>query len=263
MNPSNLSQNLKTACSKRRSISEVCRDIGLNRQQFNRYVNGQARPSDHNLRRIADYFSLAPDDFDQAPQKFLQRLEKTNETLPPSAWLLSEGFPGELAPLRRHLGYYQTYHLSLSWPGRVVCSCACLWEQAGSVHVKSVERIQDRPAEIRQFSKYVGLAAYWRGKIFVVERTVGEHSLIAETILSPFAEHQRSYLKGITMGVSWRQQNLPYASRMIWHHMGETPDLRGLLGRCGTLDPNSRRIPLSVRNYLFEQGTNTQPLAAG
>ncbi|MBO0344151.1 helix-turn-helix domain-containing protein [Roseibium limicola] len=258
-----LAQNLKTACAQRRSISEVCRDIGLNRQQFNRYVNGKATPSPYNMQRIADYFGLAPDDFHLLPGQFLQKLASPPESAPPSAGLLSDGFPGELAPLRRHLGFYQTYHLSLSWPGKVVCSCAQMSEVAGSVHVKSIERIRDRQAEISQFSKYIGLAAYWRGKIFVVERTVGEFPLIAQTILSPFAEHQKTYLKGITVGVSWRQNNMPYASRMIWRYVGANPDLRALLGRCDMLDPRSRRLPPMVRNYLQEDGTFGGPLAAG
>ena len=52
------SANLNLLCSYQRSIAEVCRKLKLNRQQFNRYLNGQSRPSRHNMRRICDYFGV-------------------------------------------------------------------------------------------------------------------------------------------------------------------------------------------------------------
>lgn len=60
--------NLKYACSTRVSISDFCREVGLNRQQFNRYINGQAHPSPHNLLRIASAFGLEPGDFTAPPR---------------------------------------------------------------------------------------------------------------------------------------------------------------------------------------------------
>ena len=52
-------QNLRHACATRRSISQICRDIGINRQQFNRYIAGEARPSAYNVGRIAAFFGVA------------------------------------------------------------------------------------------------------------------------------------------------------------------------------------------------------------
>ncbi|TJW59990.1 MAG: transcriptional regulator, partial [Mesorhizobium sp.] len=45
----NFSSNLKLACSTHRSVSDLCRTIGINRQQFNRYLNAGTLPSAHNL----------------------------------------------------------------------------------------------------------------------------------------------------------------------------------------------------------------------
>lgn len=241
--------NLKFACSTQRSISQICREIGINRQQFNRYISGQTFPSPHNLGRIAAFFGTEAQAFLLAPRQFRERFRQPSGPALGDT-VLRPGFPGNLAALRRHLGFYQTYHRSLSWPGLVVCSCAQLHEQDGYIHVKSIERIDDPDNEIRQFSKYVGLAAFWRNRIFVVERTVGPHSMIAQTILTPFGEHQRVYLKGITMGVSWRKENLPYASRMIWRYLGSNTDLRTMLSRCGVLSTDSHLLPPTVRDFL-------------
>jgi len=249
MRTSPFAVNLRHACSTRRSVSEICRELGINRQQFNRYVSGEAVPSAHNLARIAAFFGVRPADFSLDPLLFEQHLASPSGSVFESD-ALRACFPGNLQALRRHLGYYQTYHVSLSWPGRIVCSCARLDEADGLVRVKSIERIQDRPHEIRQFSKYAGLAAWLRNRIFVVERSAGDEPMIAETILTPFETHQRVYLKGMTMGVSWRKEHLPYASRVIWRYLGPDTDRRALLSRCGVLLPNSRHLPPMVREFF-------------
>ena len=51
--------NLRAACATRRSISEVCREIGINRQQFNRYISGEARPGYTSGDAIAEMEKLA------------------------------------------------------------------------------------------------------------------------------------------------------------------------------------------------------------
>ena len=55
----NFSNNLRSLCADYGSIAQVCRDIGLNRQQFNRYLNGSGMPSAHNLRRIVQHFDVS------------------------------------------------------------------------------------------------------------------------------------------------------------------------------------------------------------
>ncbi|WP_026161084.1 helix-turn-helix domain-containing protein [Sinorhizobium medicae] len=241
--------NLRFACATRRSISQVCREIGINRQQFNRYISGEARPSAHNVARIAAFFGLSADDFLLPPKLFEARMIRPERHRLEAGQLL-EGFPGDAAALRRHFGYYQTYHLSLSWPGFIVCSCAHIYEEGGSIRVKSIERIRDRANEIEQFSKYVGLVTFWRNRIFIAERTVGQAAMLAQTILMPFELHQRVYLRGTTMGVSWRKENLPYASRMIWRHIGQDPDKRQMLSRCGLVPFGARHLPSAVRRFL-------------
>lgn len=253
--------NLRFACSTRRSISLICREIGINRQQFNRYINGEARPSAHNLGRIATFFGVGVQDFSLPAARFQERLARRAAPGFDNG-LLSAGFPGDIAALRRHLGYFQTYHLSPSWPGSVVCSCSRLEEQGGAVRVKSIERIFDPEHEIRQYSKYAGLAAFWRNRIFIIERNMSRQPMMSQTILMPFEEHQRVYLRGTTMGVSWRKGNLPYASRMIWRYLGTNPEKRLVLKRCGIIALGSRQLPSAVRDYLDAPPSGTLTIPA-
>src|SRR4051794_15855183 len=52
--------NLRMLCSYYRSVADVCRKLNLNRAQFNRYLNGTSKPSNHTLERICDFFGVEP-----------------------------------------------------------------------------------------------------------------------------------------------------------------------------------------------------------
>ena len=52
------SKNLRELCDERPSVSAVCRDLSINRQQFARYLSGGALPSKDNLARICEYFGI-------------------------------------------------------------------------------------------------------------------------------------------------------------------------------------------------------------
>ena len=52
------SKNLRELCDERPSVSAVCRDLSINRQQFARYLSGNALPSKDNLARICEYFGI-------------------------------------------------------------------------------------------------------------------------------------------------------------------------------------------------------------
>jgi hypothetical protein len=42
---SDFTHNLGLLCSYQRSIAEICRKLGFNRQQFNKYLAGSVMPS--------------------------------------------------------------------------------------------------------------------------------------------------------------------------------------------------------------------------
>lgn len=258
--PIHFCENLTLACSTRASISDLCRAVGINRQQFNRYINANCQPSAHNRLRIAASFGLEPTDFDLPPPVFRRKLEEAKR---PTAvdGPLADAFPGNQQALRPYLGFYQTWHISLSWPDRIVCSCAHLRESHGQVLVTSLERIDDLDSGIRQRSRYVGLAAFQRNRIFLTEVTRGEAPTFGQTILLPFEIHQRQFLRGLTMGLSWRNDNLPYATRTIWRHRGVQTDRRALLNNCGIYRTSSGALPSVVSSFLLQAGSSITTLA--
>jgi hypothetical protein len=129
------------------------------------------------------------------------------------------------------------------------------------MYVKSVEKMADAREGIRQFSKYQRQVAYWRNRLFIIECGMHLDSFIAETIPMPFAERQWTSLYGITTGVSWRRENLPYATRSVWRALGIASDLRRLLSNCTVLPENSSQIPPFVSRYM-NGGPDAQMISA-
>jgi transcriptional regulator with XRE-family HTH domain len=52
--------NLRALCTRHGSIAAVCRALGMNRQQFNKYLAGSTLPNGATLERICGFFAIEP-----------------------------------------------------------------------------------------------------------------------------------------------------------------------------------------------------------
>jgi len=53
-----LAENLRMLCERKGSIAQVCRDLGINRQQFGKYLSGKLGASERTLTALAAYFGV-------------------------------------------------------------------------------------------------------------------------------------------------------------------------------------------------------------
>lgn len=51
-------ENLRLLCKKAESVSALCRELGINRTQFNRYLSGESFPRPDVLHRICTHFGV-------------------------------------------------------------------------------------------------------------------------------------------------------------------------------------------------------------
>src|SRR4051812_30936307 len=54
----NLSTNLRKLCREHGSVAAICREMGVNRQQFDRYLTMDALPNKATTERICRYFGI-------------------------------------------------------------------------------------------------------------------------------------------------------------------------------------------------------------
>ena len=254
---SDFSLNLRLLCSRERSVSELCREIGLNRQQFGKYLSGAALPSAHNMRRVCAHFEIDEREMFGPHEEFRARHGPGASDPRNLPWrALFQAFPGDRAALRRYLGLYHSHFISPSWPGTVMRALVLIHEREGFVMSRSVERAVDPARGVRHRSKYEGLVAFRGERLYVVEREALFRDSIVETILFPAHRHQLSFLRGMTFGVSWRPRRAPYASRAIWKRLRDGVDPRDALAGCGVFALNSLELDPVVRGFV---GDDTFP----
>lgn len=243
-------RNLEWLCARERSVSEICRRIGLNRQQFARYLNGAARPSAHNLARIGQFFGVTPADLYQPHGQF------TRASAPPPHRSMRRGgqtltsvFPGDLAELRRWCGYYHIHFWSPSQPDRVMRALVHLYEQDGMVRSHTVERMRHPETGLVSRAHFVGLVSGSGETLFLVERGLRKGRDVSEAILQPAHRDSRRWLTGILLAYSWRYGR-PYASRCVWKRLADGANPRRAVQRCAAFPKNSREIDPIVMEHL-------------
>ncbi|MFO1034897.1 MAG: helix-turn-helix transcriptional regulator [Hyphomicrobiales bacterium] len=106
--------NLRATCGRYKSIAEVCRGSGINRQQFNRYLAGQNLPNKRTLSRLCAFlrieevslFSSSKTATDASPfagqsEKYVAQLREGGRT----QTVLGPGFYACYFPLQGHDGF--------------------------------------------------------------------------------------------------------------------------------------------------------------
>ncbi len=249
----NFPLNLRSICADYGSIAQVCREIGINRQQFNRYLNGGGLPSAHNMRRIARHFDLTEADLFSDHGEFTRRHILNNKrTASGPVDLMIDPFRDQTKVLRRYLGFYHSHFQTPSWQGKILRSLIWLYEKDGYVMSRSVERVAAKDGSVYQKSRYEGMVAQRGNRVYIVEHEMVREGSIVETILTPSHRQQVQFLRGMTMGVAWQPHVSPYASKSIWKRIETKVSLREALNACGVYAPESRNIDPTVRSYLSE-----------
>ena len=247
------SKNLRDLCSKRVSIAQVCREIGFNRQQFNRYLNGGGMPSDHNLHRISQYFGVSEADLlfdnDQFASK-LEGIQSGDHIRSPHS--LDHIFEGQAKNLRRYLGLYHGYFRTPTWNGYILRTLIWLREEEGKVVSHTFERAYSEDGSIRQKTRLSGLVTYKGNRIYLIENANSEDSFLSNTIMFPAHRQKVNLIQGLTMGVATRPRLTPYSSPIIWKRIPERIPIRQSLEQTGIFPENSNAIDPVIRKRLLE-----------
>ena len=245
------SDNLRHLCAERGTVSHICREIGINRQQFDRYLKGETLPAAHNMRRIAIYFQIPESELLEPHTVFIRKhMLKTGFSNRSPLNVLATTFSGQSRSLRRYEGFYHVYVTSPSWEGKILRCLTQIYEQDGYILCKTLQRVTSRDRSIRQRAKFEGLVTYRGTRIFVIEKEEGDEGGIVETILLPAQRQKVNYLRGLTLGVASRPRYTPYFSKTIWKRISETTSLREALVACGAYDSTNRKMDATVRNFL-------------
>jgi hypothetical protein len=227
-NRSHFAANLRTLCASVNSVSQVCRHVRFNRQQFARYLNGQFLPSLRNVRRICDYFGVAPEDVFLPPGDFaalwMNRHPAASQegSVQPAQPLPREAVAGA----RRYLGYWFRYLRAAERTDAIVKAAVRVFEDEGRVLCESLERLRDEQLRCR------GSLMLLVDRLFIVEWNALPCDTITETILYPTHKHPMSLVYGERFGVTRGAAREPRMTPIVYEFAGAQRSPRALLRQC-------------------------------
>lgn len=229
-----LPSNLGYLCSLYPSIAEVCRHLGINRQQFNKYLSGQARPSRHNMRRICDFFGITESEILLENSRLVELVSLRRRPFAGEAFADPqrhlEGLYQQSASLDRYVGYYFRYFYSFGYPGHIIKSLAVIHEDNGRYFWKNLETMHaaaiGQPATV---SKYIGACFLLSDRIFIVEYEALLRNSITQLTLYPSYHTRVDRLMGIHTGGPVKRGRKPGASKVMLQYLGRHIDVRRAL----------------------------------
>ena len=240
-NERDFASNLRLLCSRSPSIAEICRRLPMNRQQFNRYLQGRTRPRGRNLTRILDYFRVDEAELLLPHAEFRARFgrrhaEAPGLLAPVQGWIDRLG--RHAGPeMERYAGYYLCTYRSMSHPGRWLRSLVRIYARDGMHFYKRLERSGGPAAGSgpRFVYKYEGIALMLSGRIFMVDAEALANFELSYAVVLPSYGSRIGVLQGLMAGVSATAARQPTSGPIFLEHLGRTVDVRAALRRCGLL----------------------------
>ncbi len=247
----NFAGNLALLCSYHPSIAEVCRKLSINRQQFNRYLSGQTRPSRSNMRKICDFFGVTEGEILQDREIFEEMVALRPRTAPNTegsrALLHLEKLYEASQNLDKYVGYYFRYFYSFGNAGMIIRSLAVIWREDGRYYWKNIEILRDpETGRATGLNKYEGTIFYLADRIYVMEYEILERISITQMTLYPSHRVRLDRLVGVQTGGPTRRGRKPGASRVVLEYLGRSIHVRQALSRLGLYSPASGGIRADI-----------------
>lgn len=253
------SENLKTLCSYYKSISEVCRKVDINRQQFNRYLNGSSFPAYGNLKVICDFFGVDQDEIISPPAIFKdiispgvqnqQTSSIPNEVLSYIDSMRSSSTPG----LDRYAGYYYRYILCASFPGYIFKTLLRIYKKNDFYYFWHIERATSDVEVIEKtFNvRYHGVVFMLSDRIYITELENRINATLAETIMTPSYRPGNKNLYGISCYSTSDRLHRPVATRAFHEYIGDSINIRKALKECNLFPLESTSITDSIKDSII------------
>lgn len=230
------SATLRQLCKTRGSYSEVCEGLGINRQQFSKYLSGNNLPSAFILQKIISYFGVSADVLflNTGPgQRFAQpRLRVL------SMPKLKEGF---------YLEYSQRFIAQQQF---VAIGIWRIYQSQSSLLCRG--QVPGHPGQQGKamYESYTGSITSFGTKLLLTARDA-EEARPYLCLLSPQTFGPNDL---VSIGVKSESDDVMSGAATLFRYIGKSGDLPKLLtDECGLFDPATLNERSSVVWALFTQ----------
>ncbi|MCA5917989.1 helix-turn-helix domain-containing protein [Pectobacterium brasiliense] len=255
----NFRHNLKTLSQQAGTVSEICRQLGINRQQFNKYLAGTHVPSRQNINIISAFFNVNVDLLYQNPEDFRTMVEGGHFTLFRdiiSAPKMIQFIDNIVNGYNRHpediLGIYDRYHYSSIYPGKILRSTFCIYERNGILMHYYLERFPDldNKEKISYRFKYHGLTFHISGRLFCIDFESLRHNEMTFSNLAVIHRSGKKFIFGVTSGIAETMMRQPVSAKVAMSFTEKKLIGRADIRRATILEPDDNSIPKEIINYL-------------
>ncbi|MGB1236974.1 MAG: helix-turn-helix domain-containing protein [Pseudomonadales bacterium] len=263
-----LADNLRLLCSYKKSISEVCRELNINRQQFNKYLGAKTTPSGNNLRKICDYFgveeheiTLPHEEFEALIKVKPQRASSSDDPL----FDCLDKLGSDGTDLSKYVGNYFIYYYSTSFNNSILKSYCSIYKDAERYYIKWIERLSKEEASSHNdfVYKIKGVVNSLGNRIFISGYEQVLQNEMVHITLYPTYKNKVSLLSGLLLGVSGTDSREPVCQRVVLSYLGQGNNHRKAMKECGIFDADSPQIDPQIRRHIDNQlAPNEQVLFA-
>lgn len=262
----NFPDNLRALCGYRASISEVGRDLGIDRSQLNRYLTGASRPRPALLRRICEYFGVETHDVALPTAEFMRILRDKDTGEGETTRLLRRHFERLMAQSEPRLfnlaGSFFEYCHALSTPNRIMRSLIVFTREHDHLVFRRLTREGAPHRPCRRHFRYQGVATMTGDRIFMNDYEYGAAIEITQTILYPDYAPRWSALYGLKLGVSANRAHAPCAVRTYLERTAPRTSRLEALRSCGLLAFDDPTIPPHVPPLISNENAGPFVFAA-
>lgn len=250
--------NLRRLCETQTSIADVCRDTGINRQQFNKYLAGRAIPSAPILRKICERLGVSEDALlAPAPRaegmhgtmaaasrrigQFGRELERLFKLFIPEFDTLKAIKSQELKP-----GRYYIYFPFGDEKDFLLRTYVEVWWHKDLLLFTRLSRIDSpRRTGLPMRARHYGVVLASKGEFSLVARNNRPPYQMSQINFGPELFFNRFYL-----GIALSHFMKPIAYRVVMERVdGKTPR-RELLRHCGLVRFEDKSVPDFVQRAL-------------
>jgi transcriptional regulator with XRE-family HTH domain len=255
MKNQNISKNLRLLIGYSTSITDVCKDIKISRQQFTKYLSGRSLPRLRSLQMICDYFGLEDWELLLPHDEFRQLITIRSIKTFQNNQSFSNRFISEIQKKSRaihdmgsFLGYYYNHFIIKAKKSMIQRSLIQLFEVDGFIGTRSIERLVNIDGS-SSVTKYDGVAYYSGHRLYISERerflgqTIWHTTLFATSTRQPF-------FSGLGLGNTTESVQDISCYRSIFQFLGSSVNRHNALRGCGMFDPTSPEIPIFIRQNI-------------
>ncbi len=235
-----LPRNLRLLCGYGRSVSDVCRKAGINRQQFNKYLSGQATPSLRSLRLVCDFFGVEESEilmdyasFSELVRRRPPRLRAKHDPLSRFVDQLAAGRPRSAEALGKYRGFYYCYTRPEERAPTLLRSLVYVHEENGSFFSTSVDVNRPLEGPLPRTMKYKGIVVHLADRLMFIEREVSVGDCVLIAILFTTDYEPITYLTGLITGIMPESSKQIESYRTVYEYLGRGIDARAALKDCG------------------------------